>query len=75
MRRIGLFGSQARGTAHAESDIDVLVEFEEDTSTYDNLLGLHDYLRRILGREVDLVTLERLSPHVRSHVENDLRWA
>lgn len=74
VRRIGLFGSQTRGTARPESDVDLLVEFEEEACTYDNLLALHDYLCQILDREVDLVTPEGLSPHVRPYVEADLQW-
>lgn len=75
VRRIGLFGSQARGAAHVGSDVDLLVEFEEEASTYDNLLALRDHLRQTLDCEVDLVTLEGLSPHVRPYVEADLQWA
>jgi len=75
VRRIGLFGSEARNTAHPKSDIDVLVEFEEDAHTYDNLLALHDYLSEQFDRDVDLVTPDGLSAHVRPHVEADLVWA
>ena len=50
VRRIGLFGSEARGTSHPESDLDVLVEFEDNACTYDNLPALHDYLSETLDR-------------------------
>jgi predicted nucleotidyltransferase len=48
-----LFGSQARGTAHAGSDVDVAV----DAPSVD-LLGLAAELTLALGVEVDLVTLD-----------------
>lgn len=75
VRRIGLFGSQARDMAHSGSDVDLLVEFEEEACTYDNLLALHDYLSEMLDRDVDLVTPDGLSTHIRPHIEADLQWA
>jgi hypothetical protein len=75
VRRVGLFGSAARNTSHPESDVDVLVEFEESACTYDNLLALHDYLSEKFDRDVDLVTPDGLSAHIRPHIEADLMWA
>jgi predicted nucleotidyltransferase len=55
-RRIGVFGSSARGEAREDSDVDVYVEFEDDSRTYDNFFALHELLERLLTRRVDLVT-------------------
>jgi hypothetical protein len=55
-RRVGVFGSFARGEARVDSDVDVYVEFEEDKRTYDNFFALHELLERVFGRRVDLVT-------------------
>jgi hypothetical protein len=60
-RRLGLFGSFARGEAHAGSDVDVYVEFEDDKRTYDNFFALHELLEGLFGRRVDLVTDKALS--------------
>lgn len=54
VKRIGLFGSYARGRQTDKSDLDFLVEFEEPD--YDNFLALADYLERLFGRKVDLLT-------------------
>ena len=60
-RRIGIFGSCARGQAHEDSDVDVYVEFEDEKRTYDNFFALHELLESALGRRVDLVTDKALT--------------
>ncbi len=60
-RRIGIFGSFARGQEGDDSDVDVYVEFEEDQRTYDNFFALHERLEELLGRHVDLVTDKALT--------------
>ena len=60
-RRVGVFGSFARGEAGADSDVDVYVEFEDDKRTYDNFYALHELLESLVGRRVDLVTDKALS--------------
>ncbi len=60
-RRIGVFGSFARGTPDTDSDVDVYVEFEDERRTYDNFFALHELLEDLLGRRVDLVTDKSLS--------------
>jgi uncharacterized protein len=37
IRNIGLFGSYVRNEQSANSDIDILIDFEPDKETYDNL--------------------------------------
>jgi predicted nucleotidyltransferase len=68
VRRIALFGSLARGEANADSDVDLLIEFEPDGKTFDRFLALADLLEQLLGRRVDLVTTEALSPHIGPHI-------
>lgn len=60
-RRIGVFGSCARGEERADSDVDVYVEFEDAQRTYDNFFALHELLEHLLGRRVDLVTDKSLT--------------
>ena len=60
-RRIGVFGSFARGEARGDSDVDVYVEFDEGKRTYDNFFALHELLENLLGRPVDLVTDKSLT--------------
>jgi len=52
VRRIGIFGSIVRGEAREDSDVDILVEFEAGKATFDNFLGLVEYLERLLGKKL-----------------------
>ena len=54
VKRIGLFGSYARGKQKSGSDIDFLVEFEKPT--YDNFYDLIVYLEKLFGRKVQVLT-------------------
>jgi uncharacterized protein len=62
--RLALFGSVLRGQAHAGSDVDVLVQFAAGTKTYARFFALSELLERYLGRRVELVTTEALSPWI-----------
>jgi len=64
VRRLEVFGSFQRGDATPESDVDLLVEFEPGRKTYDRFLDLSFLLEEILGRPVELLTRESLSPYI-----------
>ena len=68
VRRLALFGSVQRNTARADSDVDLLVEFQPGLKNYDRFLALADLLERVLARPVELVTPESLSPFLKSHI-------
>jgi hypothetical protein len=51
---IALFGSYAKEAPASSSDVDFLVEFS--APTYDNFVGLQEYLERLFGRKVDILT-------------------
>lgn len=62
--RLALFGSVLRGTPRPESDVDVLVSFADGAKTFDHFFTLCELLEEILGRRVELVTTEALSPYI-----------
>lgn len=66
-RNLRVFGSMARGDHNTSSDVDVLVDLDAGRTLLD-LVALKQDLEDMLGRPVDVVTEQSLSPHVREGV-------
>ena len=62
VERLALFGSVLRDDARSDSDVDFLVQFSPGAKTFDRFLALSELLEERLGRRVELVTREALSP-------------
>ncbi len=74
VRRISVFGSYVRGEETPESDIDILVQLKSADQRPRlglKFFGLQNDLGKLIGREVDLVTEEGLSPYIRPYVERE----
>ena len=61
---VRLFGSYARDEAGPDSDVDLLVESAPGEKSFDRFLALAELLEGLLGRRVELVTTEGLSPYL-----------
>lgn len=68
IRRLGLFGSVLRDDFTPDSDLDVLVEFEEGHTPGLAFFGMQEELSDLLGRQVDLNTPGFLSRYFRDEV-------
>ncbi|MDQ1748760.1 MAG: uncharacterized protein QOD07_3023 [Frankiaceae bacterium] len=66
--RLAAFGSVARGRAREDSDIDLIVEAPEGTSTF-AFIRFRQLIERVLGREVDLISYAGLKPRI----DDDIR--
>jgi len=73
VRRIGVFGSFARGGADPESDVDILVELAEPT--FDHYMDLKFYLEKVLDRSVDLVMADTVKPRLRPIIGKEVVYA
>jgi predicted nucleotidyltransferase len=73
VRRIGVFGSVARGDSGPDSDIDVLVELAEPT--FDHYMDLKFFLEDWLGRPVDLVLADSLKPRLAPVICREVSYA
>ncbi len=65
---IGLFGSFVAGQQTATSDVDFLVDFAPGQHSFDNFMDLSFLLEALMGRRVELLTRESLSPHIGPHI-------
>lgn len=69
IRTLALFGSQLKGTANPDSDIDLLVEFDtEHIPTLLGIAGMEIELSEMLGKKVDMRTAGDLSRYFRDEV-------
>ena len=72
VRELAVFGSVARGEAGPDSDVDILVLFEDDARvTLFTLIDLQSELSLLFGRKVDLVPKNGLKPAVRPEILAD----
>ena len=74
VRRLGIFGSFQREEPRAESDVDLLVEFAPGEKSFDHYMELSFLLEEKLGRPVELVTPEALSPHIGPHILGEAEY-
>src|SRR4030042_6769368 len=70
VKRIGLFGSYARGEVREDSDIDIVVEIEKPDLF--PLIGIKQAIAEALGAKVDIVRLrDKMNQALRSRIEGD----
>ncbi len=74
VKRLGLFGSFVRGQQDADSDVDLLVEFDLGQKTFDAFIHLAFFLEDLFGRRVELVTPESLSPYIGPHILREVEY-
>lgn len=72
VRRVGLFGSFARGQQSPASDVDLLVDFAPPKKTYRNFLGVADLAEKLLDRKVEVLTSESVSQYLKPYIEKDI---
>ena len=69
VKSLSIFGSVAKGDAEPGSDVDILVEFEQDARIgLFAFTKLKDELSRILNCPVDLVTPEAIHPALKDGI-------
>ncbi len=73
VKEIGIFGSYVRGEPKGGSDLDVLVEFEEDAKLSSlDVVSLEIELSDLLGVKVDLVEKKNLKPYIGKRILNEV---
>jgi uncharacterized protein len=74
VKKLGLFGSFVQNEQQPESDIDFLIEFEENKKTFDNYMELNFFLEDIFKRPVEMVTTEGISRYIGPHILNEVTY-
>jgi predicted nucleotidyltransferase len=73
VKRIGVFGSFAKGDEGPESDVDIIVELAEPT--FDHYMDLKFRLEEVLNRPVDLVMADTVKPRIKPIIEREIVYA
>jgi len=69
VKRIGVFGSFARGNYNDNSDIDIIVELDENTINIHEIKNeLRDYLKENLERDVDIAREKYLKSRIKEEI-------
>lgn len=71
IKKMGLFGSVARGEEGVKSDIDILVEFSAPIGFFD-FIRLENFLSKLLNGKVDLVSKKAVKPFLQKYIQKDL---
>ena len=71
-KKIGIFGSFARGENSENSDLDILYDYEGRITLFDHIRIIQE-LETGLKKEVDLVTTNALHPLLKEQILNDLK--
>ena len=67
--KIGILGSYARGDNNNQSDLDLIVEFEENTQDlYDLKIQLKEFIKSKLGLEVDICREKYIKPRIKKSI-------
>ncbi|RHR58312.1 nucleotidyltransferase family protein [Parabacteroides sp. AF17-28] len=73
--KIGLFGSVIREENRKNSDIDILIDFQEGKETYQNFLSVCETLEELFQKhKLDIVTLKGLSPFIGKQILNEVEY-
>lgn len=69
IKNLGLFGSYARGENSESSDIDILIEYDENKAfSLFTLIKLEEFLTKLFNVKVDLVNKKSIKPDLKDSI-------
>jgi predicted nucleotidyltransferase len=68
--RLALFGSYAKGLEHDDSDIDIVIEMENNN--YFKLIAFENFISEKLDRKVDVGFFSSMKSFIKKSIEKDL---
>jgi len=73
VKKLGIFGSVARDEATNGSDVDIIVEFEENRGSIKDVGGLYLYIKDILNTNIDILTTSSIKYIRYDEVKENIR--
>ena len=75
VQNIGLFGSYLRNEQSANSDIDLLIDFEPGKENFDNYMAVYDIFESLFkNQKVEVVTKNGLSKYIGPKILKDVMY-
>lgn len=73
IKNLGLFGSYVRGENSASSDIDILIEYDENAAfSLFTLISLEDFLTNLFNIKVDVVNRKSIKPDIKDNIMKEV---
>lgn len=74
--KIGLFGSYLYNKQSDKSDIDLLIEFEDQKDSFDNFMNIYDMVENLFqNKQIEIVTRNRLSKYIGPKILREVVYA
>jgi predicted nucleotidyltransferase len=70
VKSAAVFGSVARGTSNAESDVDVVIEIPRPYGLFE-FVEIKNRIEDVLGKKVDLVEYNSIKPRIKDNIIKD----
>lgn len=79
IKKVGIFGSYARGEQNAKSDLDILLEYDDSSDDFmDDLGSFMEDIEKVITCDIDYITLNGLNQgknlQFKERVLNDVKW-
>lgn len=75
IKNVGLFGSYTRNEQVANSDIDVLIDFDPEAENFDNFMAVYDIIEQLFkGEKIEVVTVNGLSPYIGPSILKEVQY-
>ena len=74
VKTLGLFGSFSNNKQTEQSDVDLLVDFEPEKETYRNFINFAYFMEELIGRKVEIVTSDGLSPYIGTKILKEVEY-
>jgi predicted nucleotidyltransferase len=75
IKNVGLFGSYTRNEQVANSDIDVLIDFNPEAENFDNFMAVYDVIQQLFkDKKIEVVTVNGLSPYIGPSILKEVQY-